>query len=87
MTARPTTVSDHAVERYRERHRPDLQPDAARVWLETLLPWASHVEDERGTDQSIWEILVGRARVLIVVAAGEVRTVLPKNSKKPEGRR
>ena len=84
---RPISLDEdgHSLTRYIERWHPHMHPRDARKQLEAQLITARFIECESGNDQSIWRLQEG---VLIVVDDhGVVKTVLPREAQKPEGRR
>lgn len=96
---RPTSVSDHAIDRFMERwgsttiEPPCIREKYSAVLHEIILARASRVEDIPRERQSIWRYdgkLFEHERVellLVVTASGCVSTVLPPGTKKPAARR
>jgi hypothetical protein len=102
MIAAPITVSEHAVDRYLEHWVGHLlSRHQARTVLEISIRTAQHVDDIANEQQSIWKIpdrghpaRTGAIDdttlldvLLVVDAAGEVRTVLPPGATRPRARR
>ena len=102
LAVRPTTLSDHAVDRYLERWCNIFRCLSSKVLeihrrhLLSLLPSAIFVEDVPDERQSIWSVdldwgyldLDTRPTALLVVDyEGKVRTVLPPYAQRPAGRR
>lgn len=71
-------LTQHAVERYKQRWRPEMTLPAARAELKQQLPLAEFV-DVDGTD---YIYRTPRGALLTVSSDGAVRTVLPMGSKK-----
>lgn len=79
----PTVVTDHAIDRYIERWRPDYPRLMAAQELRQQLARAVFVEHPAGED-AIWR--TSRGCLLVVRADGVVATVLPMNATKPTSR-
>lgn len=87
MTPRPpkeskgpiTIVSDHAVERFIERHVPGWQHTSAKWLLERISERAIYQEHE-DQHQEIWKGPRGLFQDLVlIVCDGTLRTVLPQS--------
>lgn len=76
-------VGDHSVDRFIERHRPDLEREAARKALRKLIDsGVDLVTDEPGNEQRVYR--TKRGGVLVVVSyTGVVRTCLPADAQAP----
>lgn len=83
----PTNLTEHAINRFIERHVPRMSFEDARGVLETIRATAQHVEDLPDEGQEIWRGCDAFSSVLMVVRDGWVRTVLPPGSERPKGRR
>lgn len=71
-------LTDHAVARYRERWRPQLDPAAARAELEALVATAGPTKRKTLTrDAQVWVATTPQGeRVALAVRGGVVITVL-----------
>ena len=70
-------ITDHAVQRFVERHQRGLGTDAARKMLVTLVRTSTLHEVERGGKTEIWRTPCG---ILIVISKNAVKTVLPRGA-------
>lgn len=91
MSARPNRLSDHAVDRYIERHgarhaeKPDVSSPRDREWVAKRLANACERAqmlryvpgDLNGEGQWIWTLDFLGPLLLVVDKTGLVRTVLP----------
>lgn len=90
--ARPTVVSDHAVQRYIQRWRPDIQRELdkiiaeARARLEALSTAAEFIGEIDGEDRAIWAVPTTAEPMLLCEQGGEFSTVLPRGSMAPNRR-
>lgn len=86
----PTKLTEHAVERFMERHiTGQVLYEEAERRLNAVRARATHLEDIPDENQEIW---VGHEpgsvqEILMVVSDGTVRTVLPLGATRPKWRR
>lgn len=83
MTCPPSTVTDHAIDRYIERWRPGWPRLIAAQELRQQITRAVFVEHPAGED-AIWR--TPRGCLLVVRGDGTVATVLPMGAAKPSAR-
>ena len=79
----PSVLTDHAIDRYIERWRPDYPRLIAAQELRQQLPRAVFVEHPAG-EEAIWR--TPRGCLLVVRGDGVVATVLPMYATKPSSR-
>lgn len=93
----PKSIRPHAVERFIERWQPTgalasvdvvMRFDGALALLESMLPHAVFVEEDRGHRTAIWALnqRQGPPVLLVVNGEGAVETVLPRGAQRPDRR-